>query len=160
MVSREEQGPVKTTETIYITFDVDWAHDSILRWCIDLCRQQGVRATYYVTHETDCLDLVRNDPQFELGIHPDFNPMLERTNGSKTVLSVLSELKEIVPTATSIRSHGIVQSARLLDAFLDNGITHDSNTWIPHWSEIEIKAWKDWNGLVMVPFFGPMTYIA
>jgi hypothetical protein len=47
----------------------------------------------------------------------------------------------------------LTQSTNLLQIFLDKGLTHDANHFIPEQTEIEIKPWRLWTGLVKVPHF-------
>lgn len=141
------------SDIIYITFDIEWAPDFVLEHCIELCDKHDVRATYFATHATKLLDEISANKDYELGVHPNFNKLLDRTDNQQGVEAILQELKDIAPNSTSIRSHSTLQSARLLDIFFASGFTHDVNTWIPHWSDIELKPWIDWSGLVMVPFY-------
>lgn len=62
-------------KTIYLTFDIDWAHDTILEYTVDLLEKHEVAATFFVTHDTPVLNRLRDNPLFELGIHPNFNPL-------------------------------------------------------------------------------------
>ena len=64
-------------EKVFLTFDIDWASDFVLEYCIDLIESAQVKATFFVTHETPLLERLRENPNFELGIHPNFNPLLE-----------------------------------------------------------------------------------
>ena len=64
-------------DSIFLTFDIDWVHDSLLAETIDLVEQARVKATWFVTHDTPLLDRLRANQKFELGIHPNFNFLLE-----------------------------------------------------------------------------------
>ncbi len=138
---------------IYITFDIEWSHDEVLSECIDLCEEYRVRATFFATHDTPLLDRIRANPNFELGIHPNFNPLLEKSDSATDAVTSIDGLKKIVPEAKAIRSHSLVQSSRLLDLFHEYGFTHDVNTFIPFQSNIELKPWTDWNHTIRVPFY-------
>jgi len=62
-----------------ITIDIDWVPDKVLEYTLELLSKAGVPCTIFATHATGLLNgLDRN--QFEIGIHPNFNPLL---NGSK-----------------------------------------------------------------------------
>jgi hypothetical protein len=137
---------------IFLSLDTDWAHDDVLADSIDLIEDAGVAATWYITHDTPLLKRLRDNPMFELGIHPNFNLLLQgREKGGLDAEEVIDRLLEIVPEAKSVRSHSLLQSERLMDMFAERGLKHVSNTYVPRSSEITIKPWFLWSGLVVVP---------
>lgn len=141
---------------LFLTFDIDWACDDVLADTIDLVEQEhaDVAATWFVTHDTPLLARLRANPKFELGIHPNFNFLLngDPRNG-KDPQEVIDRLVEIVPEAKSIRTHCMLQSSKLLQMFCDNGFTHDCNHFIPEQSDIHLRPWFLWNGLIKIPHF-------
>ncbi len=140
-------------EGIYITFDIDWAHDSVLSSCIDLCDQYDIEATFFATHMTEQLERINDSKNCEIGAHPNFKPLLEGKSSATSAKKILEDVRVVVPDARSIRSHSVVQSGGLLDLFVEFGFTHDTSTWIPSWANIQLKAWRDWNGLIRAPFY-------
>lgn len=140
-------------DTIFLTFDIDWAHDDVLSDTIDLVEKADVAATWFVTHDTPVLKRLRENPKFELGIHPNFNFLLEgdRRNGGNG-REVIERMMAIVPEAKSVRSHSMTQSSILLELFVEVGLTHDVNHFVPHHAGIELKPWIVWNGLCKVPY--------
>lgn len=138
----------------YLTLDIDWAHDEILADTIDLVEENRVPATWFVTHDTPLLSRLRNNPRFELGIHPNFNFLLDGDGrAGRDVAEVLDRLLAIVPEAKCVRSHSTTQSSGLLDHFVRRGLTHECNAFIPVQSGIELKPWRLWSGLTRVPYF-------
>lgn len=137
-----------------ITFDIDWACDEVLADTIDLVESFDVQATWFVTHSTPLLQRLRDNPNFELGIHPNFNFLLngDLRNGA-TAEEVVKRLMSFVPEAKVVRSHSMTQSTNLLQIFSDNGLTHDANHFIPEQTQIEMKPWRLWTGLIKVPYF-------
>lgn len=96
---------------------------------------------------------IRQDENLSIGIHPNFNPLLEGNAAhGKNAEEVVTKLLEIVPEARCVRSHSIAQSSRIHKIFTECGLTHDSNTFIPFGSKNEIIPWTDWNGLIRVPY--------
>lgn len=139
---------------IFLTFDIDWAHDEVLTDSINLVEKADVAATWFVTHDTPLLVRLRANPKFELGIHPNFNYLLQGdTRNGGNAEEVVDRLLNIVPEAKSVRSHSILQNSKLMDIFLDRGLTHDCNHFIPEQSGIELKPWRLWNGITKVPYF-------
>ena len=146
--------PQTWEDKIYLTFDIDWAHDEILQDTIEIVEAAGVSATWYITHDTQLLGLLRANPKFELGVHPNFNFLLQGDHRlGSTPEEVIDRVLEIVPEAKSVRSHSMTQSTRLLDLFKGKGLTHDCNHFIPHQADICLKPWRFWNGLTRVPYF-------
>lgn len=118
-------------QKIFLTFDIDWASDEVLEYCIDMVESAGVKVTWFVTHETALLQRLRDNPNFELGIHPNFNPLLEGDFAyGNNYNKVLRHFLNIVPEAKTMRSHSLGVSSRILIAAKNLGITHDSNLYI------------------------------
>jgi hypothetical protein len=141
-------------DKVFLTFDIDWAHDDVLNYSIDIVEKADVSATWFITHKTALLDRLRENPKFELGVHPNFNFLLngDFRNGSNYV-EVVERLLEIVPEAKSVRSHSVTQSSYILQLFVEKGLKYDCNHFIPAQAEIELKPWKLWNGLTKVPYY-------
>ena len=148
------EDPSTWLSEIYLTLDIDWACDEIILDSIRLIEKAGVAATWFVTHETPVLERLRENPRFELGIHPNFNFLLDGDprNGANAE-EVIDRLLAIVPDAKSVRSHSMMQSTNILQIFVERGLTHDSNHFIPEQSALSLEPWVLWNGLVKVPYF-------
>lgn len=145
-------NPASYEGKVFLSLDIDWAHDDILLDSIELIEDAGASATWYVTHDTPLLNRLRENPNFELGIHPNFNFLLEGdSRNGRDAGEVLDRLLEIVPEAKSVRSHSLTQSEKLLDLFANRGLTHVGNTYIPSTSNMRILPWQLWSGLVVVP---------
>ena len=138
--------------SVFLTIDIDWAHDEVIHDTADLLDQYKARATWFVTHETPALRRLENNPSFELGIHPNFNWLLEGkgTNG-KNAEEVVERLLSVVPDAKAVRSHSLVQGTPIMSIFADCHITHACNNFVPAAANIELKPWKAWTGLAEVP---------
>ena len=147
-------NPSSWEDVIFLTFDIDWVHDRLLAETIDLVEQAHVKATWYVTHDTPLLDRLRANPKFELGIHPNFNFLLEGdARNGRNARDVIERLQTIVPEATSVRCHSMTQSSQLIALFKEMGLSHDANHFVPAQTGFELKPWKLWNDLIRVPYF-------
>jgi hypothetical protein len=146
-------GEPQTYRGIFLTFDIDWADDDVIGETIDLVEKAEVKATWFVTHQTPLLDRLRDNPKFELGIHPNFNPFLDgSTDGSGlSAEKVVDQLMDIVPEAKTVRSHSLFQSEKLVDIFKLVGLTHISNFFVPHGSGLNTKPFNIWNEMIIVP---------
>lgn len=142
------------SKQIFLTLDIDWACDEVLGDTIDLVEGFDVCATWFVTHDTPLITRLRENPKFELGIHPNFNFLLngDIRNGA-TIEEVVDRLLAIVPEAKAVRSHSMTQSSHILELFAAKGLTHDCNHFIPEQSQILLNSWYLWNGLIKVPYF-------
>lgn len=141
-------------DNIFLTFDIDWAHDVALHDTIDLVEEAGVAATWYATHETPVLERLRSSQNFELGIHPNFNFLLEGdARNGRNAAEVVERVLTIVPEAKSVRSHSMTQSSGLLAVFERSGLTHDVNQFVPAHSGIRLSPWLLWSGLCRVPYY-------
>lgn len=139
---------------VFLTFDIDWAGDEVLEDTIALVESAEVAATWFVTHPTPLLERLRANPRFELGVHPNFNFLLEgRARPGDSAERILDAIMAVVPEARAVRSHSMVQSSRLTELFMRRGLTHDCNEFIPVQSTLALRPWRLWNGLVKVPHF-------
>lgn len=100
-------------DAIFLTFDIDWAHDDVLNDTIDLVEDAGVAATWFVTHDTPVLDKLRANSKFELGIHPNFNFLLEGDdrNGSNAREGLLHQVISSNPFASNFHDFNGKQGA-------------------------------------------------
>src|SRR5579871_657958 len=115
---------------VLITFDIDWSPDWMIDEVSELLATSGVKSTWFVTHASPGIERIRQCTDFfELGIHPNCLPGTQHGSGDR---EVLKHVKEIVPEAVSMRSHGLYQtSAFLLAAARDFGIRVESNCLFP-----------------------------
>ncbi len=146
--------PETWQDKIFITIDLDWCKDLMLEMVIDLLEEHNTKATFFVTHQTPLLERIRKNPNFELGIHPNFNPLLEGNQiYGKNYKEVIDFFMEIVPEAVSIRSHSITQNSKILDYLCEKSIKYDLNTFLSFNSGIIAKPFIYRNGLIKVPYF-------
>jgi hypothetical protein len=113
-----------------VLIDIDWAAD----WMIDdvaaMLREHGLAATWFVTHASPAVDRLRSEPErFELAAHPNFLP--GTTHGADEA-AIWAHLRTLVPGATAVRMHGLVQNTNLLArAAADHGYRVDV-TYVAH----------------------------
>ncbi len=140
--------------SVFLTIDIDWACDEVLADTIDLVERADVCSTWFVTHETPLLERLRRNPKFELGIHPNFNKLLQGdgSNG-RSVEEVFERVLEIVPEARAARSHSLMQSTPLHKLFAERKITHECNCFIPAHADMDLRPWSLWKTLTIVPLF-------
>jgi len=137
----------------YLTLDIDWAPDFAILDTVELLLKYNVVATILVTHDSPAVRELLKEKNFEIGIHPNFNPLL---NGSKekgeNAKQVIEKLLEIIPNPKVVRSHSITSNSHIQDYFKEYKITHDLNTFIPTGADMKLKPFFSWNGLIKVPY--------
>jgi hypothetical protein len=138
----------------FLTFDVDWACDEVLEDTLEILSSYSAPVTFMITHETRTLEVMRESENISLGIHPNFNSLLDGSHekGADS-REVIRRLMDFVPEARCVRGHSVAQSSRILDVCAEAGLTHDLNTFIPSGSQNDVKPWWSWNGMVRVPYF-------
>lgn len=140
-------------EPFLLTFDVDWAADFMIDRIAGQLIDRGVRSTWHVTHASPAIDRLRERPDlFELGIHPNFLP---GSSHGDTVSDVLATSMRLVPEATTMRSHGLMQSTPILTQVIaSTPIRCDSSIMLPDAPNIAAVDFPQAGGpLVRVPYF-------
>lgn len=123
-----------TIDTPILTIDTDWAPDFIIHKIIDILEQKKVKATWFITHEDSFLKRLKENPLFEVGIHPNFFP--DSTQGTDEDM-ILSNLKKLVPNATTVRFHALYQSNAFLCKLQYYGLQNDLSLILPNSKNIE-----------------------
>ena len=113
---------------IVITLDIDWAPDFMINFVKDILVENNVKATWFVTHNSNYLKELEKNELFELGIHPNFANTSTQGN---SIEEILSYLKKIVPDSKSVRTHGLYQSTRILEQFHKYRLENDVSLFIP-----------------------------
>lgn len=139
-------------EAIFLTIDIDWAHEEVINDTIDMVEVADVEATWFVTHQSEYLDRLRSNPKFELGIHPNFNSLLDGpSEPGDSARERIEQLLEVVPEARCLRSHSLFTSSRLLNLMAEYGLSHESNHYVPVQSYSNLNPHRIWNDIVRVP---------
>lgn len=134
-----------------LTLDVDWASDEQLNFVIDLLQKNNIKATFFITHETEVINRLRNNDLFELGIHPNFNPLLIEKGNKKNAEEILNDLLEIVPEAKVVRSHSMTHSGHLLNLFGKYNLKFSSQFFLN--KQKNIYPVKHINGIIDLPVY-------
>ena len=155
----EESGLFKgdynmaSTNDFVLTLDIDWAPDFVIDRVAQILIENGVKATWFVTHQSEAIERLRaSNELFELGIHPN---MLYGSTHGKTEDEVLTYIKHIVPDAISMRTHSLYQtSSWLVKAAKDYGVSIDVSLFLPKAANLHPHQIK-WHGssLWRIPYF-------
>jgi len=132
-----------------LTLDQDWAPDFLMKYAADILTKKNIKATWFITNDSPILKNLKENPLFEIGLHPNFYS--DSTQGSNFDL-VLQNLKKLVPEAKSARTHSLLQSNHLLLQFQRYGLENDSSI-ILHKTKKIIPHYSKFFKLYRFPFF-------
>jgi len=107
-----------------LTLDTDWAPDYVIDYVSEKLERLKIKATWFITHNSPAIKKLKNNSLFEIGLHPNF---ANNSTQGDNVDDILKKLKEIVPNAESIRTHGLLQSSEILLKFKKFGIKNDTS---------------------------------
>ena len=142
-----------SSDQLVLTLDVDWAPDFVIDEVAAVLTGHRVKATWFVTHQSAAIDRLRSHGDlFELGIHPN---MLPGSTHGQSEDEVLSHVKEIVPDAVSMRTHGLYQTSTwLAKAARDYAIQIDASLFLPNTDHLAPHQLKwDEADLWRVPYY-------
>ena len=138
-----------------LTFDVDWAPDFCIEYCAEVCIKSGIKATFFVTHDSPVLKELLAEKSFEVGLHPNFYASSCHGSDLRDVMSFVAELN---PCATSWRSHGLFQSSELFALIADEFPRLQTDVSLFHPGVDNLKPFVEYRGtsnrrLVRLPYF-------
>ena len=136
-----------------ITLDVDWAPDFMIDAAAERLVAAGVKSTWFVTHSSPAVERLRTcSDLFELGIHPNFRP---GSSHGEDELQVLDACLGMVPEAVSVRCHGLLQSSRLLNLFIERTpLRVCANVFLPGAAGLEVTVYRcKKGGIKQLPFY-------
>ncbi len=142
----------KNKHDVLITLDTDWAPDFAIQLAARILTENKIKATWFITHDSEEIQKLLKNPLFEVGIHPNFLP--NSTQG-KTEEEILQYCMRLVPNARCMRTHGLYQYSNLLVKVLElTPIRFDSSIYLPRMANIIplVDVLKGKN-LVRVPYF-------
>jgi len=136
---------------IFLTFDVDWASEEVWLHTIKILELYDVPATWFVTHESPLISRILKNPKFSVGIHPNFNPLINSFSNSKVANQIIDDFDKFLPRSKLLRSHSLFQSERLLDVFNSRGYEFICNSFIPINENQLIAPYRLWDNIKIVP---------
>lgn len=102
-----DSDKARLNDSFVLTFDIDWAPDWAIDDCLSICRNHGVSAAFFATHDTAILQDIAGSDSFDLGVHPNFLP---GSSHGPSVAQVMEYCLTLVPGATLMRTHGLYGS--------------------------------------------------
>ena len=126
---------------IILTFDTDWVHEIAVEHVINLLDTYGVTGTFFATNHYNCL---KNNKKHEVGIHPNFNNLLNGSSKNICAKSIINDMLEEYPESIGFRSHSLTQSSSILAEAKNSGLQYDSNIYHPDGG----RPYIDYSGLI------------
>jgi hypothetical protein len=134
----------------YLTFDVDWAQDYVVRHAMEKVLSRGFRATFFWTHKSTLVAEMIAHPNLEVGLHPNFMPLLRGAASEQdSFQDVLGNITPLNPEGVSVRAHSLVSATPILDAYARAGLRVDSSCYCP---VLAGGSWQLHTGLTVAPF--------
>lgn len=137
---------------IYLTFDMDWACDEVMDFLYDLLENYGLSATINITNYFCNIGRYRDNKRINLGIHPNFNPIINGDAGGDNKEVVIRKCKELIPDAVVARSHSLLNSTPLTKVLYEFGIKYELNSFIVPPKGMCVYPWY-LEGVMQIPFF-------
>lgn len=137
---------------VFVTLDVDWAPDFVIREVDEIIETLGIPATWFITHKSDAVLQLFGRDQYEIGVHPNFAPLLQDSYKRFTINEIVENARKLAPSATAFRCHALVQSSHLLEQMQAAGFSVDCNVFLPYTPIPALSPWRHSEGLVRVPY--------
>jgi SAM-dependent methyltransferase len=131
-----------------LTADVDWASEYSLGAFLELAESRGIKPTVFATHKSEVLDSAVEHGTVEIGVHPNFAP--GSTHGSTTA-EVVAHVFDLYPSASTYRSHRMIDGAEIQTAMAERGIAYDSNLGL--YLQASLVPLQLASGLIRFPIF-------
>ena len=113
----------------YLTFDIDWASDAIFQETVSFLKKYNAKATFFATHLSPFIKELEKDSDFEIGLHPNFNNLLNGYDkNNKNYQQVVDELKAIYPDALGVCINPDYVR-QIVDEHCNKGINHRLLLW-------------------------------
>jgi hypothetical protein len=125
--------------SVFITFDVDWAPEHVLSRTLNWLDENKIPATFFATHASAILKSAASSSMFEVAIHPNFSK-----DGSPDLL--IKDLLREFPSALGSRNHRNFSGRNFSDALRQNGLLYDVSKIL--WSQPYCQCLPMYNGMI------------
>ncbi|MDY6835351.1 MAG: hypothetical protein SVY53_11185 [Chloroflexota bacterium] len=134
--------------------DIDWASDSVIDHVANILIKNGVKATWFATHDSAAVRELQSVDIFDIGLHPNF---AEGSTQGENVEEIMTFLTTAFPDSNMVRMHGLIQSSPLLAKLtIDFGIKVDLSLLLVNTPNIvphKIYYGKGQKSLLRIPYF-------
>lgn len=144
----EQYANWHSSQRLFITFDVDWAPDYMLRHVLSLLESYPVGVTFFATHLTPLLQEVARGGRHEVGIHPNLQPRSSQGTNTEEILDTLTGW---YPDAHGCRFHVLGFSYRDLMKLAGRGMRYDVSRLMYNTSHLQPAYHKDLD-LTLFPY--------
>lgn len=148
------------TNNIFITIDCDWASSEMIIDTAQIFLSNNIKATWFITDNNKGVDfLKKHEENFELGIHPNLN---ENSTQGSNFDEIFGNLFNISPDSKLVRTHGLLQSSKLLHIFSKKyRLKIDSSLFLPFCKNLQphFFEFSGDNKLFRIPYNWGDNYI-
>ena len=109
---------------VVLTADQDWAPDWAMGELVAFAHCQGFPLHVFATNASPALDEAVGAGDVTVGVHPNFLP---RSSHGSDPGEVIAHCRDLVPGATTFRTHSFHEDSRLLERLRESGFVVDSN---------------------------------
>ena len=107
-----------------LTADQDWAPEWAMERFLAFAEANELPVHVFVTNRSPALEAASRGPHVTLGAHPNF---LSGSSHGSTPEEVVATCRDLVPEASTFRTHTYAESAHTLDLLRKAGFETDSN---------------------------------
>ena len=119
---------------------------------LEILEANQLSSTIFITHETPLLERMKKNINLELGIHPNFNELLNH-NSIYSAQEIIADYMKIVPEAISVRTHALASGTLLSRLFCQAGLRYESNIYY-HVADGRIpQPYKEPGGMIRLLHF-------
>lgn len=111
-------------KNILLSFDVDWAPEYMLEDLLILLNDTISACTIFATHYSPLL--IKYTKQYEIGLHPNFNFLLEGKQNSN-YRTIIDDLIAMYPHTVGYRSHSLTNNTNIQQYFKEKSFIYESN---------------------------------
>ena len=126
-----------------LSFDTDWAMDSMIDDTLNLLNEYNVKSTFFITNKINFNKLKNH----ELAIHPNLNSIIDQEK-------ILEESIQILPSKETkgCRCHRLFHNSSLMKSYEKLGIEYDSNYYMPYEKNIQPFLFE-WTDVLEIPIY-------
>ena len=136
----------------FLTFDLDWACDEVIKFTIEKLIEKKIPATIFVTHTSTYIEKIKAIEFFEFGPHPNFNFLCNSDSRYGNSVSEVLDFYEHICAGSVIRSHDSFLKTEYLKEIAHRKYSHESNIFISQNSGMVIRPYQAWgNNVIRVP---------
>lgn len=114
---------------IAISLDIDWAPDACIEYTCDLLKKNGLKATFFATHQSPVIRELIKDNDFEVCPHPNYYSLFG-DKPERTFEEITDECMQWFPDSKGVRTHGLLTGFPILNHYKKLGLKYDASMYV------------------------------